>query len=106
MLREASKIVCSSFQGVIKEGQRLMIIELENYNSAEELSIENRRAESLGLVQHWDKGPDSKGTRAAVRMEGKRVAMRIRHRVAYTGPPIENEVRPRPNGPVEWKGHQ
>jgi len=49
-----------------------MIIELENYNSAKELSIENRRTESLGLVRHQDTGPDSKGTRAAVRMEGKR----------------------------------
>src|SRR5882724_1566619 len=106
MLQEVSTIVCSSFQRVIKEGQRLMIIELENYNSAEELSIENRRAESLGLVRHRDKGPDSKGTRAAVCMEGKRVATRIRHRVAYTGLPIKNEVRPRPNSPVEWKGHQ
>src|SRR5882724_6935959 len=106
MLREASKIVCSSFQGVIKEGQRLVIIELENYNSAEELSIEDRRTESLGLVRHQDKGPDSKGTRAAVRMEGKRVVMRIRHRAAYTGPPIGNEMRPGPNGPLEWKGHQ
>ena len=53
-----SKIVCSSFQGVIKEGQRLMIIELENYNSAKELSIEDRKTESLGLVRHWDTGPD------------------------------------------------
>ena len=42
MLRGVSKIVCSSCQRVIKEGQRLMIIELENYNSAKELSIENR----------------------------------------------------------------
>ena len=45
-----SKIVCSSFQRVIKEGQRLMIIELENYNSAEELSIEKGNTKSLDLV--------------------------------------------------------
>ena len=43
-------MVCSSFQRVIKEGQRLMIIELENYNSAEELSIEKGNTKSLGLV--------------------------------------------------------
>src|SRR5882724_3157349 len=45
-------MVCSSFQGVIKERQRLMIIELENYNSAEELSIEKGNTTSLGLIQH------------------------------------------------------
>ena len=45
-----SKIVCSSFQRVIKEGQRLMIIELENYNSAKELSIEKEYTMPLGLV--------------------------------------------------------
>ena len=39
-----------SFQRVIKEGQRLMIIKLENYNSAEELSIEKGNTKSLGLV--------------------------------------------------------
>src|SRR5882724_5055045 len=77
MLREVSKIVCSSFQRVIKEGQRLMIIELENYNSAKELSIEDRKTELLGLVRHQDTGPDGRGTKAAVCMEGKRVAMRI-----------------------------
>ena len=38
------------FPGVIKEGQRLMIIELENYNSAEEISIEKGNTELLGLV--------------------------------------------------------
>ena len=45
-----SKIVCGSFQRVIKEGQRLMIIELENYNSAKELLRETGNARSLGLV--------------------------------------------------------
>ena len=54
-----------------------MIIELENYNSAKELSIEDGKTESLGLVRHWDTGPDGKRTKAAVHMEGKRVAMRI-----------------------------
>src|SRR5882724_9671079 len=106
MLREVSKIVCSSFQRVIKEGQRLMIIELENYNSAEELSIEDRKTELLGLVRHRDTGPDGKGTMAAVHMEGKRVTMRMRNRAAYTGPPIGNNMRSGHNGPVEWKGHQ
>src|SRR5882724_7889616 len=69
MLQEVSKIVCSSFQRVIKEGQRLMIIELENYNSAEELSIEKGNIKLLGLIRHRDKGPDSKRTMAAVRMK-------------------------------------
>ena len=41
-----SKIVCKSFQRVIKEGKRLKIIELENYNTAEELLIEKRNTES------------------------------------------------------------
>jgi len=50
MLRGVSKIFCRSFQRVIKEGQRLMIIELENYNSAEELSIEKGNTKLLGLV--------------------------------------------------------
>ena len=45
-----SKIVCRSFQRVIKEGERLKIIKLENYNSAEELSIEKGNTEPLGLV--------------------------------------------------------
>jgi len=36
-------------------------------------------------------------------MEGKRVATRIRHRATYTGPLIGNRMRPRHNGPVEWK---
>ena len=55
-MQGVSKIVCRSFQEVIKEGQRLMIIQLENYNSAEELSIEKGNTESLGLVRHRDKG--------------------------------------------------
>ena len=106
MLREVSKIVCSSFQRVIKEGQRLMIIKLENYNSAKELSIEMGNIKSLGLVRHRDKGPDSKGTRAAVRMEGKRVTTRMRERTTYMRPLIGNEPGPGHNGPVERKGHQ
>src|SRR5882724_5609081 len=106
MLREVSKIVCSSFQGVIKEGQRLMTIELENYNSAEELSIEKGTTKSLGLIRHWDTGPDSKRTMAAICMEGKRVMTRMRNRTAYTWPPIGNETRPGHNSPVEPQGHQ
>ena len=84
MLQGASKIVCRSSQGVIKERQRLMIIELENYNSAKELSTEDRKTESLGLVRNRDTGPDGKRTKAAVCMEGKRVATRMR-----TGPHIQ-----------------
>src|SRR5882724_9364582 len=103
MLRGASKIVCRSFQRVIKEGQRPMIIELENYNSAEELSIEKGNTKSLGLIQHRDIGPDSKGTKVAVCMEGKRVTMRMRNRATYTGPPIRNDIGPEHNSPVEWK---
>jgi len=52
-----SKIVFRSFQSVIKEGQRLKIIKLENYNSAKELSIEKGNTESLGLIRHQDTGP-------------------------------------------------
>ena len=62
--------------------------------------------ESLGLVRHWDIGPDGKKTMAAVCMEGKRVVMRIRNRDAYTWPPIRNETRHRHNSPVEQKGHE
>ena len=83
-----------------------MIIELENYNSAEELSIENENTKSLGLVQHWDTGPDSKRTMAAVRMKGKRVVTRMRDRAGYMWLPIGNEMGPGHNGPVEWKRHQ
>jgi len=35
---------------VIKEGKRLEIIELENYNSAKELLIEKEDMEVLGLI--------------------------------------------------------
>src|SRR5882724_5707051 len=94
MGREASKIVCSGFQRVIKEGQRLMIIELENYNSAEELSIEKGNTTSLGLVRHQDTGPDSKRTRVAVCMKGKRVATRMRDRAGYMQLLIGNETGP------------
>src|SRR5882724_1481634 len=106
MLREVSKIVCSSFQRVIKEGQRLMIIELENYNSAKELSIEKGNATLLSLVRHQDTGPDHKRTMAAVHMKGKRVAMRMRDRAGYMRLPIGNEMGPGHNSPVERKGHQ
>src|SRR5882724_6050886 len=100
MLQGASKIVCRSFQRVIKEGQRLMIIKLENYNSAEELSIEKGHTKSLGLVQHQDTGPEGKKTMVAVRMEGKRVSTKMRNRAAYTQCPIGNETGPGCNGPV------
>jgi len=62
---------------VINEGQRLKIIELENYNSAAEILIEKEDTELLGLIQHRDRGPESKGTMVAVCMEGKRVATRM-----------------------------
>ena len=63
---------------MLKEGQRLMIIKLEIYNLAEELSIEKGNTKSLGLVRHRDTGLDSKRTMVAVRMKGRRVAMRMR----------------------------
>src|SRR5882724_3652699 len=106
MLQGMSKIVFKSFQRVIKKGQRLKIIELENYNSAEELSIEKGNTESLGLIRQWNTGPDSKRTTAAVHMKGKRVATRLRDRAAYMWPLIGNETGPGNNGPVERKGHQ
>ena len=67
-----------------------MIIELENYNSAEELSIEKGNTTSLGLIRHRDMGPDSKRTMVAVRMKGKRVATRMRDRAGYMRLPIGN----------------
>ena len=72
-----SKIVSRGFQRVIKEGQRLKRIELVNYHAAKELLIEKGNTESLGLVQHWDTGPDGKGTTVAVCMEGMRGATRV-----------------------------
>ena len=45
-----SEIPCRSFQRVIKEGQRLKIIKLGNYNAATELLIEKGNTELLGLV--------------------------------------------------------
>src|SRR5882724_10250144 len=105
-MRGMSKMVCRSFQGVIKEGQRLMIIKLENYNSAEELSIEKGNIKSLGLVRHRDTGPDSKRTMVAVHMKGKRVATRMRDRAGYMQFLIRNEMGSGHNGPVEQKGHQ
>ena len=83
-----------------------MIIELENYNLAKELSIEKGNTTSLGLVQHQDTGPDSKRTMAAVRMKGKRVVTRKRDRAGYMQLPIGNETGPGHNGPVERKRHQ
>jgi len=49
-------------------GIRLMIIELEKYNSAEELHIENRTTGSQGHVC-YRMGWRASVTRAAVRME-------------------------------------
>ena len=54
-----------------------MIIELENYNSAEELLIEKEDTGSLGLIQHQDRGLESKRTRAAVCMERIRDVMKM-----------------------------
>ena len=45
---------------MIKKGQRLRRIKLENYNSAKELLIEKENKESLSLVQHRDTGLDGK----------------------------------------------
>ena len=106
MLQEVSKIVCSSFQRVIKEGHRLMIIKLENYNSAKELSIEKGNTELLGLIRHQDTGPEGKRTTAAVCMEEKRVTTTMRNRAAYMRPPIGNQTGPGRNSPVEQQGHQ
>ena len=72
----------------------------------EELSIEKGNTELLGLIRHRDTGPDSKRTMAAVCMEGKRVAMRMRDRAAYMRLLIGSETGPGHNGPVERKGHQ
>ena len=83
-----------------------MIIQLENYNSAKELSIEKENTMLLGLVRHRDTGMNGKRTMAAVRMKGKRVATRMRDRAIYMWLLIGNETGPGHNGPVEQKGHQ
>ena len=106
IMQEMSKIVCRSFQRVIKEGQRLKIIKLGNYNAATELLIDKGNTELLSLIRHWDKGLNSKGTTVAVCMEGMGVAMRVRNRAAYMWSLIGDERRHGHNGPVEWKGHQ
>jgi len=78
---------------------------MENYNSAKELSIEDRKTEVAGPRTTSDTGPDGKGTKAAVCIEGKRVATRM-----GTGPHIQGlrsgQYGPEHNGPVERKGHQ
>src|SRR5882724_7528641 len=64
-------------------GERLMIIELGKYNSAEELLIETRTAGSQGHVCNWDRDRRISVTRAAVCMEEKRAGMRTGYRGAY-----------------------
>ena len=55
-MQKVSKMVSRGFQRVIEEWQRLKIIELGNYNAAEELLIEKGSTESLGLIHHLDTG--------------------------------------------------
>ena len=49
-------------------GKRLKIIELEKYNSAEELHIETRTTGSQGHICYWNRGRRVSVTREAVCM--------------------------------------
>jgi len=53
-------------------GIRLMIIELEKYNSAEELHIETRTTGLQGHICYQNGDRRASVTRVAVHMEGKR----------------------------------
>jgi len=64
-------------------GIRLMIIELEKYNSAEELHIETRTTGSQGHVCYRNGDRRVSVTRAAVRMELEGTGMQTGHRGAY-----------------------
>ena len=64
-------------------GIRLMIIELEKYNSAKELHIETRATGSQGHICYWNGDWRASVTRAAVRMELEGTGMRTGHRGAY-----------------------
>jgi len=73
-------------------GTRLMIIELGNYNSAEELLI-GTRPQGRRYMYAIRTGPECICTRAAVRMEVEGRGMRIGHRGAYKWVRVGNEHR-------------
>ena len=64
-------------------GKRLKIIELEKYNSAEELHIETRTTGSQGHVCYRNGDRGAFVVRAAVRMELGGTGMQTGHRRAY-----------------------
>jgi len=68
-------------------GKRLKIIELGEYNSAEELLIGTRTAGSQGHVYYWNGDRRVSVTRVAVRMEEKGMGMRTGYRGAYNRSP-------------------
>ena len=68
-------------------GKRLKIIELEKYNSAEELHIETRTTGSQGHACYWNGDRRVSVARAAVRMEGKGTGMQTGYRGTYNRSP-------------------
>src|SRR5882724_971264 len=64
-------------------GKRLKIIELEKYNSAEELHIETRATGSQGHVCYRNGDRRASVTRAAVCMELEGMGMQTGHRGTY-----------------------
>jgi len=64
-------------------GKRLKIIELGEYNSAEELLIGTRTAGSQGHVYYQNRDRRVSVTRVAVRMEEKGTGVQTGHRGAY-----------------------
>src|SRR5882724_5608083 len=81
--RRVSRIEAKESLEQCSMGTRLMIIELGNYNSAEELLIGTRTTGLQVPVCYWNRDQSAFVTRAAVRMEVERRGMRIGHRGAY-----------------------
>jgi len=70
-------------------GIRLMIIELEKYNSVEELHIETRTTGLQGHVCYRNGDWRVSVTRVAVHMELEGMGMRTGHRGAYKWGPSQ-----------------
>src|SRR5882724_4444355 len=70
-------------------GTRLMIIELGEYNSAEELLIETGTTGLQGHICYWNGDRRASVTRAAVHMVLEVMGMRTGHRGAYKWGPSQ-----------------
>ena len=66
-----SRIEAQGPQGNIQEGQRLMIIELVQYNKIRDLLIENGTTGLWGHICYWDGGQKVSVTMTAVCMGRK-----------------------------------